>query len=251
MKELDALLKAADAADAVLKRYYRQPLDIRIKPDGSPVTQADQESEKAVLDVLQSRFPEYGALGEETGQTGDQTRRFIIDPLDGTKSFIHRLPFCGPLLAFEKDGILQAGVVSLPLLGERVWAARGKGCFWNGKNCQVSTAKTLRESFLTAEWTRSGKEGYGKAMMALSQAVGHERGYSDAFGYFLVASGLSDGFVEGYPHYWDVAAPTVCIEEAGGRISHLPGKINGLSVASNAAIHDELCRFLNNGYEKT
>lgn len=244
MKELDALLEAADAADAILRQYYRKDLNIHIKPDGSPVTQADRESESVILDILRGRFPEYGSLSEETGKRGDQRHRWIVDPLDGTKSFTHRLPFCGPLLAFERDGRVEAGVISLPMLGERVWAARGQGCFWNGQKCRASDSTSLAESFLTAEWTRSGKEGYGKAMLDLSQAVGHERGYSDAFGYFLVASGLADGFVEGYPHLWDVAAPTVCIEEAGGRISHLPGQINGLSVASNAGIHDALCRFL-------
>jgi len=250
MREMEALLEAADAADAVLKRHYRQPLDVRIKPDGSPVTQADKESEKVILDSLRNHFPEYGALSEESGQMGNQRLRWIVDPLDGTKSFIHRLPFFGPLLAFEREGKLEAGVISLPMLGERVWAERGAGCFWNGHECRVSGSKSLKESFLTAEWTRSSKEGYGHAMLDLSQSVGHERGYSDAYGYFLVASGLADGFVEGYPHYWDVAAPTVCIEEAGGRISRLPGKINGLSVASNAAIHDELYRFLKQRYDR-
>ncbi|MBI2445566.1 hypothetical protein HYV43_04220 [Candidatus Micrarchaeota archaeon] len=136
MQEWDALLEAADAADAVIRKYFRKPFGVKIKPDGSKVTTADQNAEKAIMTVLRGHFPEYGFLAEESGATGGQTHRWIIDPLDGTHNFIRGFPFCGPLLAFERDGILQAGVMSLPMLGERVWAVRGKGCFGMARNAE-------------------------------------------------------------------------------------------------------------------
>ncbi len=244
MDELHALLEGADAADAVLKKYFRQPFAIRTKADGSFVTPADQESEKAVLGVLQKHFPEYGFLAEESGQVGDQNHRWVIDPLDGTHSFIRGLPFFGPLLAYEENGVVQAGVVSLPMLGERVFASKGNGCFWNGKKCRVSDVATLENAYLNCELTRSAREGYGESLAQLAQTVHQERGYADVYGYFAVATGQADVFIEGYPHAWDVAAPTICIEEAGGHVSKLPGRKNGLSVASNGALHPSVCDVL-------
>ncbi|MBI4361088.1 inositol phosphatase [Candidatus Micrarchaeota archaeon] len=244
MKELEDLLKAADAADAVLLKHFRKPLKTKQKPDGSWVTQADEEAEKAVLAVLRDAFPDCGVLAEESGESGSNLNRWVIDPLDGTHSYMRGLPFCGPLLAFEKNGEVLAGVISLPMLKERVWAEKGKGCFWNGKQCRVSTVSNLTESFLTFELKRSTEEGFGPALLELSTQAKNEKGYSDAYAYFLVATGQAEAFIEGYPHPWDVAAPRICLQEAGGKMTKLAGKKNGLNVASNAALHKNLCDFL-------
>lgn len=244
MKELDALLQAANAADAVLLKHFRTSLKTQKKPDGSWVTQADQEAEDAILSILQDAFPSYGVLAEESGESGSKESRFVIDPLDGTHSYMRGLPFCGPLLAFEKNGEVVAGVISLPMLKERVWASKGSGCFWNGKKCSVSEVSNLSESFLTFELKRSTEEGFGPALLELSKTARNEKGYSDAYAYFLVATGQAEAFVEGYPHPWDVAAPRICVTEAGGKMTRLEGKKNGLNVATNAALHQNVCDFL-------
>ncbi|MBI5035800.1 inositol monophosphatase [Candidatus Micrarchaeota archaeon] len=189
-------------------------------------------------------FPGYGILSEETGEEGSAEDRWIIDPLDGTRSFIRGLPFFGSLIALEKNGILELGVMTLPVFGETVHALRGKGCFRNGKRARTSATKKLSDAFVCLEIKRSNAEGFGHGLLELAEKCSYTRGYSDVYAYFLVATGQVDAFIEGFPCAWDVAAPKVCLEEAGGELLKVDGKKAGLAVATNCHLTKEIMKIL-------
>lgn len=244
MDELGAALEAAKASSEILRKHYQKPLEVKIKGDGSPVTTADLKSNEAIVKTLKKTFPGYGILSEETGEEGRTENRWIIDPLDGTRSFIRGLPFFGPLIALEKNGMLEMGVMTLPVFGETIHAVRGKGCFRNGKRVGTSETKKLSDAFVCLELKRSNAEGFGHGLLELADKCSHTRGYSDVYAYFLVATGQADAFIEGFPCAWDVAAPKVCVEEAGGELLKVGGKKLGLAVATNGHLTKEILKVL-------
>jgi len=245
-------LDACDEADAIALRQFRREMDIRTKPDRSFVTDADQAIERLIRERVSARFPDHGLVGEEYGEEGaGSTARWYIDPIDGTHNFIRGVPLFGTLLALEVDAELQVGVMSAPALRERWYASRGGGAWAVGaagtegaRRIRVSGIAELGDAqVLYGSGHDIEQSGRAPGFRALLGAVWRERGFGDFWGYALVAEGAAEAMIEIDVRTWDLAAPLVVLEEAGGRVTDLAGvrRIDGLEVvASNGLLHDEV-----------
>jgi histidinol-phosphatase len=243
-KELQAALDAARAAGEVIQQLYRRNLAITLKSDKSPVTEADVRAEEAIRAVLRVRFPDYGFYGEETGQEGMNAESvWLVDPIDGTKSFVRECPFFSTQIALLRAGRLILGVSSAAAYGELAWAETGQGAFLDGKPIRVSSVDRLEQAILStgnlktlaadaAGWSRLG---------ALVGRVNRLRGYGDFVHYHLLARGALDVVMESDVNILDIAALTVIVREAGGVFTQLDGGEITLAtttvLASNAALH--------------
>ncbi len=244
---LDLAMAACDEADAVALEHFRRDLQIETKPDRTLVTQADTAIERRIRQRIADMFPEHGLVGEEYGvEAGDAPIRWYIDPIDGTHNFIRGVPLFGTLLAVERDGELQVAVLSAPALGERWWGHRGGGA-WARTRAQelrrvrVSGVASLGDAQILYG---SGREimdsGLAPGFDGLLRAVWRDRGFGDFWGYALVAEGAAEAMIEVGLKSWDAAAPTVLIEEAGGRVTDFTGRRDieaGTIVASNGRLH--------------
>ena len=245
-----------DEADGIALQHFRRELDLQTKPDRTFVTVADQRIEQLIRERIKARYPDHGLVGEEYGEeAGQGSARWYIDPIDGTHNFIRGIPLFGTLLGLEVDGELQVGVMSAPALRERWYAARGTGAWAANavgssppRRIRVSRIATIGDSQLlygsSAEIEDSGR---APGFRPLLRDVWRERGFGDFWGYALVAEGSAEGMIEIGVSTWDLAAPTVVIEEAGGRLTDLAGtrRIDGGEMlASNGTLHEELLRRL-------
>jgi histidinol-phosphatase len=249
---LEAALEAARAAGAIALRYFRGDVRVMRKADRTPVTQADQEAEAAVVDRLRPAFPGIGFLGEEFGAQGGQSRRWIIDPIDGTKNFVRGIPYWATLLALEEDGEITIGVVHSPATGELYWARRGQGAFAGGARLRVSTVDSLAEATLvhsSLSYLRALRPGpYWEGFLGLVDRTDRQRGFGDYFGYTFVLRGQAELMLEADIKPWDVAPFKVLFEEAGGRFTDFAGRptiYSGTALASNGRLHDEVLALLN------
>ena len=239
---MDMAIKAARAAGRVAMEYYRSKFDVQMKPDRTPVTQADKEAERVMIEMLRNAFPDYGVLGEEFGAQGPKEIRWIIDPIDGTKNFIRRIPFWSVLLALEEHGEVTAGVVHNPVTGELYHARKGKGAYANGERIRVSTVDALDTSLLChASLNLIRRAGYWDGMVRLIDATERQRGWGEYYGYAVVAKGQAEISVEADLKPWDIAAVKILVEEAGGRFTDLDGAptiYSGTALATNGKVHD-------------
>ena len=257
--QLDAWLvlaqAACDEADAIARSVFRRDLEISTKPDRPFVTQADTAIERAIRSRIQAAYPDHGLVGEEYGtEDGDAVVRWYIDPIDGTHNFIRGIPLFGTLLAVEQDGELQAAVISAPALRERWWARRGGGAWAHGadeagpRRIRVSSVRTLDDAqVLYGSGHDIEASGRAPGFHALLGEVWRERGFGDFWGYALLAEGAAEAMVEVDLSSWDAAAPTVLIEEAGGRVTDFEGRRSidsGTFLATNGLLHDEVLRRL-------
>ncbi|MGZ8502518.1 MAG: inositol monophosphatase family protein [Candidatus Limnocylindrales bacterium] len=243
---------ACDAADEIALRHFRRDLEVMTKPDRSFVTAADQAIERLIRDRIRAAFPDHGLVGEEYGtEAGDARIRWYIDPIDGTHNFIRGVPLFGTLLALEIDGELQLGVVSAPALRERWYARRGGGAWAVGaagmegpRAIHVSRVATIDDAqLLYGSGHDIESSGRAPGFRALCGAVWRERGFGDFWGYALLAEGAAEGMVEVDLSTWDMAAPLVLIEEAGGRVTDFDDRRkidSGTLLASNGLLHDTL-----------
>jgi histidinol-phosphatase len=248
---LDVAMAACDEADRVARAHFRRDLEITTKPDRSFVTQADTAIERMIRDGLSSAFPGHGLVGEEYGtEAGDASVRWYIDPIDGTHNFIRGVPLFGTLLAVERDGETQVGVVSAPALGRRWYASRGGGS-WSAsgptappRRLRVSGGRDLATAqVLFRSVTDMRRSRVAGGFDALLGAVWRERGFGDFWGYTLIADGAAEGMMERDLGPWDLAAPWLLVEEAGGRVSDFDGRRSydtGESLATNGLLHDTL-----------
>jgi len=245
-----AALEAARAAGEIAMKYYRGGFEITIKADKTPVTQADQEAEKAIRAILARATPGCGFLGEEFGQEGSTSRRWIIDPIDGTKNFVRHIPIWAVLIALEEDGQVTTGVVHNPATGELYWARKGEGAWANGEQIRVSQCSKLGDAFLIhSALNILRKAGFWHGFERLVDATSRQRGFGDYYGYCLVAAGKAEIYAEADLKAWDVAPMKILVEEAGGRLTDFAGKddiYTGSVVATNGLLHDEVLRLLNN-----
>ena len=240
---LTAALEAAEAAGEVIRRFYRRNVEITIKADKSPVTEADVEAEKAIRGLLEARFPDHGFFGEETGSHGmGADYVWLVDPIDGTKSFVREYPMFSTQIALLCEGELVLGVSSAPVYGELVWAERGKGAWLGKERLAVSDVASIGGATLSSgnlkSLARSSAWGrYG----ALVGAVNRIRGYGDFLHYHLLASGKIDAVIESDVNILDIAALVVIVEEAGGRFTDLSGRSVGFDtttvLATNGPLH--------------
>jgi histidinol-phosphatase len=241
-RALTAAIEAARAAAEVALKYYRTGFDVTLKPDATPVTQADQGAEQAIREVLGRAFPAHGFLGEELGAVGDQARRWIIDPIDGTKNFVRHVPIWATLIAFEEAGAITVGVIHNPVTGDLLAARRGGGARLNGERVRVSTIAGLREATLLHAGLKLLKDaGYWDGFARLVDATDRQRGFGDYLGYTLVAEGKAEIYLETDLKPWDLAPCKVIVEEAGGRFTDFAGVptiYSGHAFATNGVLHD-------------
>lgn len=239
---LKVAMEAVDAAEGIcLKQYARRP-KVLTKADNTPVTIADRDSEAAMIDVIRKRYPDHGFFGEETGDnSGKSEFVWIIDPIDGTKNFIARIPLWGNLLALMHKGEVILGVSNVPLMNERVWAERGKGAALNGKKIRVSTTSRLATASLSyAKTIKRPHNRIDKGIFELFDRTDRQRAFGDLWPYHLVASGRLDIVVEIGIKAYDVA-PFVCIvSEAGGKTSDIHGNRFDLETRSFVATNQHL-----------
>jgi histidinol-phosphatase len=246
-------LEACDVADAIALEALtrRAELDVSAKADGSFVTETDRQIERVIRERVADRYPGDGVVGEEYGtETGAASTRWYLDPIDGTHNFMRGVPLFGTLLAVERDGETQAGVVSAPALGRRWYASRGNGAWAVGgpdvrpRRLRVSSVADLPSAqmlFRSVTDMRGSRVAAG--WEALLGAVWRERGFGDFWGYTLIAGGAAEAMVERDLGPWDLAAPWIVVEEAGGRVSDFDGRRSyetGESLATNGILHDVL-----------
>ena len=243
-KELEAALAAAQAAAEVIRRLYRSNLAVQIKADRSPVTEADVQAERAIRAVLSQRFPSYGFYGEETGQHAmDAENIWLVDPIDGTKSFVRDCPFFSTQIALRRAGQLVLGVSCAPAYGELAWAEEGSGAYLDGQAIRVSAIATLREAILSTgnlKTLAAASVGWARFGALIGQ-VSRLRGYGDFVHYHLLARGALDVVMESDVNILDIAALSVIVREAGGLFTDLDGAAVDLDtttvLAANAALH--------------
>ncbi len=234
----------ADRAGEIGLSYFGGSFEVRLKPDRTPVTEADLAIESAIREAVAARFPGDGVLGEEGGLAGSGRRRWIVDPIDGTKNFADGVQIWSNLIALAVDDEPVVGVVNLPALGERYEAVRGGGARLNGEPIQVSRADRIARSFVVfagmADWLDGPT---GKAVQDLVRDARRNRGFGDAWGHCLVARGSADVMLEAELATWDFAALQVILHEAGGKITQFDGSppVHGGTVMStNGLLHQEL-----------
>jgi histidinol-phosphatase len=237
--DLQLALSLADDADAITMRHFRAAdLGVRTKADRTPVSEADEAVERMIRSRLQAERPDDAIVGEEFGTTGTSHRRWIIDPIDGTKNYVRGVPVFGTLIALENE----AGVISAPAMGMRWYAARGEGAFCNGRRLQVSNVDRIEDAFFVYDsLTDFDHAGLSDAFLNLTRRVARTRAFGDFWAHMLVAEGACDVAIEPAVACWDMAAVQVIVEEAGGRFTTLGGEARadgGSGVSTNGHIHD-------------
>jgi histidinol-phosphatase len=251
--ELTAALDAARAAAEVIRGFYQRNVKIEVKADKTPVTEADVRSEEAIRSLLTQRFPSHGFYGEETGKSRmDAESIWLVDPIDGTKSFVRECPFFSTQIALMRGGKFVLGVSCAPAYHELAWAERGAGAFLDGKPIRVSKVDTPGDAIVSTgnlktlaaspAWARFG---------GLIGGINRIRGYGDFVHYHLLARAALDVVIESDVNILDIAALTVIVEEAGGRFTDLTGAPVGLAttsvLATNGLLHDALLKQLRFG----
>ncbi|MFO0838391.1 MAG: inositol monophosphatase family protein [Phycisphaerae bacterium] len=223
---LDFAVDAAHAAGALTLGYFNVGTPHEIKSDSSPVTVADRNAERLLREHIAAAFPRHGILGEEFGEErGAEPARWILDPIDGTFSFIHGVPLYSVLIGFEWRGEVLAGVIHLPALNETVYAARGLGCYCNGRRARVSDVTTLdRATLLTGGGKMFDKTSRGPAFEQLRRACLNHRSWCDGYAYALVATGRAEIVLDPKMAIWDCAALLPCLLEAGGTFTDWTGR---------------------------
>jgi histidinol-phosphatase len=242
---LDFAVRSAREAGEITRRHFTGSFIPERKADDSFVTIADREAERSLRAGIERTFPQDGILGEEEDEKfGTSSRRWIIDPVDGTYSFVHGVPLYAVLIGLEIDGEPVLGVVNLPALNELVYAARGLGCFWNGQPARVSATKSLSQALLLAtDFGTCERYGFGPAAQALQKQVNARRTWGDAYGHVLVATGRADIMLDPVMNVWDCAALLPLLEEAGGTFTDWQGKRTihgGNAVSTNGLLFDDV-----------
>ena len=233
------------AGDAAHELFRRRDVEIETKSDGSPVTIADRRAEAVAREWIGRRFPHDGVLGEEMGMDRENARRrWIIDPIDGTKAFVRGVPLWGTLIAVaERDDVL-AGAAYFPAMNELVAAAPGEGCWWNDARAEVSSTSTLESAtVLTTDDRFPDRVDRRERWTALSDRSGVARTWGDCYGYLLVATGRAEVMVDDIVSPWDAAAFAPIIAEAGGVLtdwSGVPTAFGGDLIATNAVLASEV-----------
>jgi histidinol-phosphatase len=244
--DLELALRLADAADAVTtSRFRAADLVVESKPDLTPVTEADRAAETAVREAVTRARPADVVLGEEYGASGEAPRRWIVDPIDGTKNFVRANPVWATLIALQEDGAITVGVVSAPALGRRWWCSKGGGAWTRDvggevRRCQVSSVRDLSDAFLSYS-SRSGWAARGDGFDRLASSVWRTRAFGDFWSYAMVAEGAVDIACEPEVSLWDLAPLQLLVEEAGGAFTDLSGvrrPDGGSALATNGLLHD-------------
>jgi histidinol-phosphatase len=238
---LDFAVEVAWRAGRAALAHYQTGIASETKADASPVTAADRAAEQVARQLIAARFPADAVLGEEEGETrAGAARRWIIDPIDGTRTFVRGVPLFGVLLALEVEGEARVGVIHIPALDETVYAETGLGCWWNGRRARVSATASLDQALiLTTDLANIYRQGLGPSWDRLARQAALVRTWGDCYGYALVATGRAEAMLDPQLSLWDSAALRPVIAEAGGVYSGWPGAAGdpaGSAVATNALL---------------
>lgn len=241
---LEAVEEVARLAGRTAHAHFRTALAVDTKADGSPVTRADREAEQAAREWIARRFPADGVTGEEFGGSNPAAaRRWFVDPVDGTKSFVRGVPLWGSMVGVMEGGVVLAGAIAYPALGETLAAARGAGCWWNGARCRVSDVADLSRATVLATEVRFTCDARKKAAWDdLASRAAVARSWGDCYGYLLVATGRAELMTDGVLHPWDAVPLVPIIEEAGGVLTDWTGgrAESGVgAIATNGALAAE------------
>jgi myo-inositol-1(or 4)-monophosphatase len=244
---LETCIDAAYLGGKRTLAYFNTGVDVETKSNDTPVTIADKEAELVIRERIKRDYASHSIIGEEGGlETGDAEMRWIIDPLDGTKSFIRGVPLYGTLVALEIEGVASVGAVYLPVQNEMLYAAKGMGAFLNGRVARVSNTKNLSEATLLTTSSESCRK-RGSQYDALASRVQLTRGWGDCFGYVLVATGRADIMLDAGMNVWDCAPMLPILKEAGGHFTTWAGvpTIHGSdAVGTNDALHGQVLELL-------
>lgn len=245
----DAALGLAIAAGEVTLRHFGSRVADEAKLDGSPVTLADREAETLLRDRIRESFPDHGILGEEFGETrGSSPIRWILDPIDGTRSFMRGVPLYGVLIGIEVEGEPVVGVAHFPALGETVSAARGQGCRWRDGRAGVNdVAELARAVVLTSDSEMTRTSPLCPGWQDLLSEVDYLRSWGDAYGHALVATGRAEIMIDSVLSPWDAAPLLPILTEAGGRFTDLRGEagiLGGSGISTNGHLHDQVLAIL-------
>jgi histidinol-phosphatase len=237
--DLEFAASLADIADALaLGRFGAADLRVETKPDLSPVTEADKAIEQTLRERIAAERPDDSVLGEEGGASGVGSRRWILDPIDGTRNYSRGIPIFATQIALEVDGEVELGLVSAPALGRRWWAERGKGAFRDGQQIRVSQVSAMENAVVSSELSE-GIEG----LRSLAERAWHVRSFGDFWQHMLVAEGCVDVAVDPVVKIWDCAPLKIIVEEAGGKFTDLAGRAiidGGSGVSTNGLLHTEV-----------
>jgi histidinol-phosphatase len=239
---LNIARRAAQAADSVAMKYFKGELKIETKADASPVTEADRACERVIRDTLLAEYPDHAIHGEEYGHQGHSRHLWLVDPIDGTRSFIRGLPFWSVQIGLMIDEELVLGVSSAPAFGETAWAIKGGGAWINGELVQTSAVESIEQADVSfgnlrslaksREWAWAGE---------IVARAARSRGYGDFYSYHRLADGSQDVVIESDVNILDIAALTVIVREAGALITDLSGQPVGLDttsiLAASPALH--------------
>jgi len=232
------------AAGSFTQGYFQSAdLEVVAKADGSPVTQADQGAERLIREAIAAEFPYDAIMGEEYGATQDPNaassgREWVIDPIDGTKSFTAGVPLYSNLLAVIDDGVPVLGIINLPAVTEMLTAVTGHGAFCNGEPCRVSSKSTLKGAYVMTSSVRYWGQDYLQRVLDNDMIL---RTWGDAYGYAMVATGRAEAMIDPRANVWDVAPIGVILSEAGGAFTDLEGNDQvtaGNGIGTNGVLHD-------------
>jgi histidinol-phosphatase len=263
--DLDFAHALADLADGLaLARFGASDLQVETKPDLSPVTETDHAIERALRERIARERPGDAVLGEEGGSSGEGGRRWILDPIDGTRNYSRGIPIFATLIALEREGEVELGLVSAPALGRRWWAERGKGAYRNDAPINVSGVKKLENATVSIEFGHRTKvssvarledavvsfelsEGIER-LAPLATRAWHTRSFGDFWQHVLVAEGCVDVAIDPVAKIWDCAPLKIIVEEAGGKFTDMNGREGvdgGSGVSTNGLLHAETLAVLN------
>ena len=246
---LEFAVEVAWRAGRVALAHYQTGIAAQAKPDASPVTEADRAAEQIARDLIETKYPHDGIVGEEFGAVRpDATRRWILDPIDGTKTFIHGVPMFGCLVAVEEGNEAVVGAMYFPALDETVYGAFGEGAWWNGRRALVSDVISLDRALITTTSVESIEQhervgGWNR----LRSRAGMVRTWGDCYGHALVATGRAEAMLDPIMNVWDAAALKPIVEEAGGVFTDWDGNAThtgGSAISTNAALAREIRGYL-------
>ncbi len=223
--------------------HFNNLESVEIKSDDSPVTIADKQAESLIRAAISKTYPKDSILGEEEGASGSSLTRWVIDPIDGTKSFVAGVPLFATLLSFEIEGVPEIGIAYIPALDEMYYAKRGEGAYCNGRPISVSNASTLKGGTLLCGGHKTLMErGRLEGFLELVPGTRATRTWGDAFGHIMVASGRAEAMIDPRVNRWDISSVSLIVQEAGGTWTTFDGKqdLTDEAISSNGKVHNEV-----------
>ncbi|MDD5031428.1 MAG: inositol-phosphate phosphatase [Patescibacteria group bacterium] len=245
-KFLLVAIKAAKNAEEIIMKYYSDDLTWQKKSDRSPITIADTQAEKVIIETIKNSFPDHAFFGEESGNDNvNSGYQWIIDPIDGTKNYTRKIPLFATQIALLEDGEIILGVSNAPAMNEMIFAEKGRGAFFQEKRINVSNIQNLADSYFCFGGIKYfHKHGHLNSLLELSKQTSGHRGIGDFWCYHLLAQGKIDIMIEAETKIWDFAALKIIVEEAGGKVTDINGnevaKDTTSIIATNKNLHDSV-----------